>query len=52
MKLMEHAPAKENTAADRLSSVVSALADDVDSQLTPNCKPINQVISTPYKSTE
>ena len=32
---MKHAPAKENTVADRSSSVVSGLADDADSQLTP-----------------
>jgi hypothetical protein len=43
MKLMKHAPDKENTAADRSSSVVSGLADDADSQVTPaNCKLMNK----------
>ena len=52
MKLMKHAPAMENTATDRSSSEGSGLADAADSQLTPNCKPLNQVIGTPYKNTE
>jgi hypothetical protein len=38
MKLTKHMPAKENTAMDRSSSVVSRVAGDADSQLTPTAK--------------